>query len=106
MINSSIYIFGNFDGGYTQYPDNYAKNIYQKYFVQSPSKSQIIIHRENDLMYYGYVRKLDNNSQYIGFCVLLNGSMFSNISILFSIFENLKSATNMGKCYFYRKNPK
>lgn len=39
-------------------------------------------------MYYGYVRKLDNDSQYIGFCVLLNGIMFSNISSLFPIFES------------------
>lgn len=88
MINSSIYIFGSFDNGYTQYPDNYAKDIYQEFFAQARSKSQIVIHRDKDLMYYGYVRKLDKSSQYIGFCVLINGMMFSNISNLFAIFEN------------------
>lgn len=88
MVNCSIYIFGSFDNGYTQYPDNYAKDIYQTFFAQADSKSQMAIHRDKELMYYGYIRKLDNNSQYIGFCVLLNGMMFSNISNLFSLFEN------------------
>lgn len=88
MVNSSIYIFGSFDNGYTQYPDNYAKDIYQKFFAQARSKSQIVIHRDKELMYYGYVRKLDKYPQYIGFCVLLNGMMFSNISNLFAVFEN------------------
>lgn len=88
MVNSSIYIFGSFDNGYTQYPDNYAKGIFQNFFAQARSKSQIVIHRDKELMYYGYVRKLDKSSQYIGFCVLLNGMMFSNISNLFVIFEN------------------
>lgn len=88
MVNSSIYIFGSFDNGYTQYPDNYAKEIYQNFFAQAKAKSQIVVHRDKELMYYGYVRKLDKSSQYIGFCVLLNGIMFSNISNLFAIFEN------------------
>ena len=29
MVNSSIYIFGAFDNGYTQYPNNYAKGSYE-----------------------------------------------------------------------------
>lgn len=43
-------------------------------------------------MYYGYIRKLDESSQYIGFCVLINGAMFTDISKLFSVFENAFSA--------------
>ena len=88
MINSSIYIFGSFDNGYTQYPDNYAKEIYQNFFAQAMSKSQIVIHRDKELMYYGYIRQLDKHSQYIGFCVLFNGMMLTNVSNLFTVFEN------------------
>lgn len=88
MVNSSIYIFGSFDNGYAQYPDNYAREIFQGFFSQTRGKSQVVIHREKELMYYGYVRKLDRYSQYIGFCLLLNGMMFSNISNLFTVFEN------------------
>ena len=39
-------------------------------------------------MYYGYVRKLKKNSQYIGFCILLNGAMFTTVHRLFPLFEN------------------
>lgn len=88
MVNSSIYIFGSFDNGYTQYPDNYAKEIYQNLFAQARSKSQIVIHRDKELMYYGYIRQLDKHSQYIGFCVLINGMMLTNVSNLFAVFEN------------------
>lgn len=89
MINSSIYIFGSLNSGYTQYPNNYSKEIYQKIISHSIYKSQMAIHRDNDLMYYAYVRKLDKDAQYIGFCVLINSMMFSNISSLFTIFENV-----------------
>lgn len=88
MINSSIYIFGTLSDGYTQYPDNYAKDIFQNFFAKASSKSQMAIHRDKELMYYGYIRKLEDKSQYIGFCVLLNGMMFTNISNLFPLFEN------------------
>lgn len=87
-MNSSVYVFGSLGNGYTQYPDDYAKEIYQNFIANSTASSQITIHRDNNLIYYGYIRKLDISSQYIGFCVLLNGIMFSQIGRLFPIFEN------------------
>ena len=87
-MNSFVYIFGRLGNGYTQYPDDYAKEIYQNLYEKSNAQSQLVIHRDNNLMYYGYIRKLDIDSQYIGFCVLLNGIMFSNIGLLFPIFED------------------
>lgn len=87
-MNSTIYIFGNLGNGYTQFPDDYAKDIYQEMYAKSSAQSQIIIHRDNNLMYYGYTRKLDVNSQFIGFCILFNGIMISKIKPLFDIFEN------------------
>jgi len=87
-VNISVYVFGCLGNGYTQYPDDYAKVIYQSFYAKSTASSQITIHRDNNLIYYGYIRKLDVSSQYIGFCVLLNGIMFSQIGRLFPIFEN------------------
>lgn len=89
MINSTVYIFGALGDGYVQYPDDYAKAIFQTFSRKMLYKSQLIIHRKGDLMYYGYIRQLDASSQYIGFCVLLNGVMSSNLTQLFVAFENV-----------------
>lgn len=88
-MNGSVYVFGNLGCGYTQYPDDYAKEIYQNFQAKAMADSQIIIHRDNNLMYYGYIRQLDKDSQYIGFCILLNGIMFSQIGRLFLVFEHV-----------------
>ncbi len=88
-MNSSIYIFCKRDAICTQYPDDYTWEIFTKFVEQASADSQIIIHRERDLMYYGYVRKLDVVGQYVGFCVLLNGVMFTHINGLFPLFEEV-----------------
>lgn len=88
MINSTLYIFGNLGSGYTQYPLDYTNKFLSTLARHSESKSMLIIHRDGNLMYYCYLRKLDDMHN-IGFCVLLNSLMFSNINELFSIFENV-----------------
>lgn len=90
-MNSSIYLFGNLGHGYTQYPDDYTKAILQVFSAESSSASQIAIHRDGNLMYYGYVRRLDGNEQYIGICVVLNGIMFTKVADLFTVFEDALS---------------
>ena len=90
-MNSSVYVFGRLAKGYTQYPNDYTERIFQKFQAEAIGKSQIIVHRDNNLMYYGYIRKLDVSHQYIGFCVLLNGVMFSRIGDLFHVFEEAVS---------------
>lgn len=49
--------------------------------------SQLIIHRDEDMMYYIYVRKL-YKTKYIGFAIAINGYYFTQIEPLFSLFEN------------------
>lgn len=88
MINSTLYIFGNLGSGYTQYPYDYTTNILSSLASQTDAKSMLAIHRENNLMYYSYLRRLEGE-QHIGFCVLLNGLMFSDINELFSVFEDV-----------------
>lgn len=87
-MNNSIYVFGSLENGFTQYPNDYTENVFVKMYELARSKSQIVIHRDGSLMYYGYIRKLDIKSQYIGLCVLLNDAMFTNLNSLFTIFEN------------------
>ena len=86
-MNASVYLFGEFNSGYSQYPDDYASSIFQKFSANAKSTTQIAIHRDDNLVYYGYIRKLQQE-RYIGFCVVLNGLILKRIDGLFSLFEN------------------
>ncbi len=86
-MNNSIYIFGNMQQGYTQYPvDNTTLGIFQNFALNAKAQTQIAVHRDGALMYYGYIRKM-GGEQYIGLCVLLNNVMFTTVTPLFSLFE-------------------
>jgi len=102
-MNSSVYLFGNFSSGYTQYPDeDFSASIFQTFYQKSKATTQIAIHRDGHLVYYCYIRKLEQN-QYIGLCVLLNDAMITNFSNLFELYENLISYL-AEKGYFIRYN--
>ena len=85
-MDSSIYIFGKFDSGYTQYPDDYSQNIFHTLYDNSRANTQIAVHREGNLMYYAYIRKLDK-IKYIGICIVLTGEYITDYAKLFSFFE-------------------
>ena len=87
-MNSTFYIFGKFNGSYAQFPADYTQEI----FRQLPNRSsfantQLVIHRDGSLMYYCYMRKLEQEN-YIGFCLLLNDAMITEIPALFELFDN------------------
>lgn len=86
-MNVSVYLFGEFNSGYSQYPDDYTSSIFQKFSANVKSTTQIAIHRDGNLMYYAYIRKFQQD-RYIGLCVVLNGLMLVRIDGLFSLFEN------------------
>ena len=79
-MNISVYLFGKFDKGYTQYPDDYSRKIFAVCHQNSKAVSQIAIHRDGDLMYYAYIRNLDDGN-YIGLCSVVNGKMITNIEL-------------------------
>lgn len=87
-MNSNVYVFGRLGSGYTQYPNDYTNFIFDELSSRASGPSQMAIHRDGDIMYYAYIRKLDKDQQYIGFCVVLNGVNFSFPVKLFGIFEN------------------
>ena len=86
-MNSTIYVFGNLAGRYVQSCDDYTRDIFLRFYNMSANPIQVIIHRDKDLMYYGYIRKLYAAQEYIGFCVVFNGVMLTQISRLFSVFD-------------------
>jgi hypothetical protein len=85
-VNYTSYIFGEFYGGYSQYPDDSSSNILKHIVSKCNAPSQLIIHRDESMMYYTYIRKI-NNKKYIGFAIVVNGYYFTQISVLFSLFE-------------------
>lgn len=87
-MNSTIYIFGDFGNGFAQYPNDYTSDIFQQFQKHTQATTQLTIHRDENLMYYGYVRRLHQKGQYIGICIVLNGIMFRGIKTLFNRFEN------------------
>lgn len=87
-MNHSIYIFGELSGGYSQYPADISYNLFQAFAGQCKAPSQLIIHRDGDLMYYNYIRILDKR-RYIGISISTNGYYFTKIKSLFHIFEKV-----------------
>ncbi len=95
-MNATVYLFGDLGDGYSQYPTDYTQSIFQGCYDKSKAQTQLIIRREKELMYYIYLRKLENtlpSTQYLGICIMVNGIMYTDFVSLFSIFEN--SFTNL-----------
>lgn len=86
-MNCTTYIFGNLKQGYSQYPDDYAKSVFEKMLSHCEDATQIVTHRKNDLMYYAYVRKCPSNDTSIGLCIVLNSLVVEDINTLFPLFE-------------------
>lgn len=87
-MNSSIYLFGNFGQGVISYPTDYAQMIFEKFIAESKAPTQLIIHRDGEIMNYGYIRRIENNHLF-GLCIQINGQYISTIKRLFEIFEDV-----------------
>lgn len=88
-MNSTVYLFGDFAKGYSQYPQDYTQRIFDNFYKKAKANTQVVVHRNDSLMYYGYIRKLPQKGSYFGICILLNDAMFSDIKTLFTYFEHL-----------------
>lgn len=85
-VNCSTYIFGELSGGYSQYPEDSSSNLFKSIYYKCNAPSQLVIHRDENMMYYVYIRKIDAK-RYIGLAIAINGYYFSQINSLFSLFE-------------------
>lgn len=89
VVNCSCYIFGRFNGRYTQYPADSAKSIFENCVKYCSKVSQLVIHRENRITYYTYIRKLDNKvPSYVGISVLFSELRTSKIDLVTQILED------------------
>ena len=87
-MNLSVYIFGKFGQSITASVSDYTKKFFEEFISKANAPTQIIIHRDGDIMNYGYVRKIENNHLF-GICVQLNNKYFSTINSLFETFEDI-----------------
>lgn len=100
-MNISVYLFGDFNAGYTQYPNDYSQTIFKSFANNAQATTQIAIHRDGDLMYYGYIRKLESE-EYVGLCVVINGKYFTQLDGLFAVFERaIETMTRNGYLIHY-----
>jgi len=99
-VNCTVYLFGEFGLGYTQYPQDGAEDIFRHMSSRAEAQTQIAIHRDGNLMYYAYIRRLDEGEgHYIGYGLMVDGLMFRDLSPLFdlfgSTFENMVIADRL-----------
>ena len=100
-MNISVYLFGDFNAGYSQYPNDYSQTIFKSFASNAQATTQITIHRDGDLMYYGYIRKLEGD-EYVGLCVVINGKYITQLDGLFAVFErSIETMTRNGYLIHY-----
>lgn len=79
------YVFGTFPSGFCQFPDDSNSDIFHRFVDLSTAYAQIIIHRVNNLMYYGYTYQIENGGIF-GFCHVINNAMINDHKGLFEYF--------------------
>ncbi|MBR2192338.1 MAG: hypothetical protein IJ910_03390 [Bacteroidaceae bacterium] len=86
-MNCNVYIFGELSSGYTQYPEDSSSHVLKIIYPFCKAPTQIAIRRDTSMMYYCYIRKLNDN-KYFGLSIAVNGYYISRVDELFSLFEN------------------
>lgn len=87
-MNTSVYLFGKFKGDYTQYPDDYTRKLFLDFEnnIKSDVETQLMIHRDNDLVYCAYIHL--KHSSYVGVCFVFNGVVFSDANSFCKLCED------------------
>lgn len=88
-MKAEVYIFGNFSDGYSQYPDNYTRNLFKTISNSRKGASEIVYHREGSLTYYIYTREISRSSNtFLGLCYVFNDIVIRDFAFLFGVFED------------------
>lgn len=89
-MNFDFYIFQKEDKNYYQYIDDSTKDIFQS--INIKSKEQLSIFHDDSLVYYIYTEQRVNG--YIGFCIIFNGIIFTDLNVIYNLFKTIKSKCN------------
>lgn len=90
-MNHAVYVFGNLGTGYTQFPEDPTRRIFESAANMVASKVQISVRRDGNLLYYIYTRQLDVESEnkYIAVVISFNGVYVNKIKSLFELFDKI-----------------
>ena len=89
-MNHSVYLFGDLGSGFSQYPDDFTKRFFQVRLSELTTATQIALHREGNIIYYSYYRRLlggTASNHYIGISVCFNSVFTKEVNSLFGVFE-------------------
>lgn len=82
-----VYFFGTRNGKPTSHPKDHTASFFTDFISHSYNTSQIIVHREDRFLYYGYVRRLNKNN-YFGICICFD-RILNDMRHLFGTFDNV-----------------
>ncbi|MDH6303910.1 tetratricopeptide (TPR) repeat protein [Parabacteroides sp. PF5-5] len=86
-MNFSFYIYGT-PNGYNQYPADSNSVEWKEFALNNTAESQLSICRKGQLIFYAYMRRLqEKTNYYLGFCLVFNGVYCQNPQKLFSLFD-------------------
>ena len=88
-MKATTYIFGNFADGYSQYPDDYTRDLFANVSKSRKGATELVYHREGALTYYIYTHEISRSANtFIGLCYVFNDILITDFSCFFDIFED------------------
>ncbi len=103
-MNCNIYFFIGTQKGYSQYPDNYSKDIISNILAETDRKkniSQFAISMNGKLAYMTYQYRY-SDTKYFGICCEYNNVVPTNFNYLFEFYDNLMiDILNRGELLHY-----
>lgn len=101
-MNFNLYLFGNNNGAYNQYPDDYTSSVLAP-FCKDVYASKAMIVRDHDLMHYVFAENL-GNSNVFGICIIFNKAYCTNVKKLFNFLRGLIESTLLKEAKIIRYN--
>lgn len=85
-MEPQIYFFGTLPDGFSSYPGDHTRAFFEEFLKRSRNQLQIVVHREDNLLHYGYIRKFSN--KFFGICICID-KIYNDTSSLFNIFDDI-----------------
>lgn len=82
-----IYFFGTLPNGFSSYPQDHTKAFFEEFIKRSRNELQIVVHRSDNLLHYGYVRQLGHNN-FFGICICID-RIYNDVGNIFKICDDI-----------------